>query len=75
MSKKHVIQFVSETRADLSATLDEIEHRLSPGELSKKTVHWVSEAFDQKPAAWLIAGSTVLVGAVAAVLWAVFGDD
>lgn len=75
MSTKQVKQFAAETRAELSATLDEIEHRLSPGELSKTAAHWVSKSFDRNPAAWLIAGGTVVVGAVAAVLWAVFSDE
>jgi hypothetical protein len=75
VSKKQVKEYVAETRAELSATLDEIEHRLSPVELSKKTAHWVSGSFDRNPAAWLVAGGAVVVGAVAAVLWAVFGDD
>lgn len=75
MSKKQVKEFVVETRADLSATLDEIEHRLSPQELSKQAAHWVEESYDRNPATWLIAGGIVAVGAVAAVLWALLGDD
>ena len=75
MSKKQVAEFVRETRADLSATLDEIEHRLSPAEVSKKTVQWVSESFDRNPTPWVIAAAITVVGGVAAVLWAIFSDD
>jgi hypothetical protein len=75
MSKKQVAEFVRETRADLSATLDEIEHRLSPSEVSKKTVKWVSDSFDRNPTPWVIAAGVAVVSGVAAVLWAIFSDD
>lgn len=75
MSKRQVKEFVVDTRAELSATLDEIEHRLSPQQLSKQGAHWVHESYDRNPVAWLIAGGAVVIGAVAAVLWALLGDD
>lgn len=75
MSKKQVTEFVRETRADLSATLDEIEHRLSPAEVSKKTAQWVSESFDRNPTPWVVATAVAVVGGVAAILWAIFSDD
>ena len=75
MSKKQVAQFAQETRADLSATLDEIEHRLSPAEVSKKTVQWVSDSFDRNPTPWVVTAAVALVGGVAAILWAIFSDD
>lgn len=75
MSKKELAEFVAQTREELGATLDEIEHRLSPKELSKQATSWVSDSYDRHPARWLIAGGVALVGAVAAVLWAVLGDD
>jgi hypoxanthine phosphoribosyltransferase len=75
MSKKQVAEFVRDTRADLSATLEEIEHRLSPAEVSKKTVQWVSDSFDRNPTPWVVAAAAAVVGAVTAVLWAIFSDD
>jgi hypothetical protein len=75
VSKREVSEFVAQTREELAATLDEIEHRLSPKELSKQATHWVSDSYDRHPARWLIAGGVALVGGVAAVLWAVFSDD
>jgi hypothetical protein len=74
VARKQVQQFVVETRAELAATLDEIEHRLSPQELSKRTARLVSESFDRNPTPWLIAGAVAIVGSVAAVLWAIFSD-
>ena len=75
MSKKQVAAFVRDTRDELSATLDEIEHRLSPSEVSRKTAQWVSDSFDRNPTPWVVAAAAAVVGGVAAVLWAVFSDD
>jgi hypothetical protein len=75
MSKKDVQNFVEQTRTELESTLDEIEHRLSPQELTKQAGTWISESYDRNPTRWLIGGGIALVGAIAAVLWAIFGDD
>ncbi|CAB4577261.1 MAG: DUF3618 domain-containing protein [Actinobacteria bacterium] len=75
MSKKDVQTFVDQTRSELEETLDEIEHRLSPQELTKQATTWISESYDRNPTRWLVGGGIVLLGVVAAVLWAVFGDD
>ena len=75
MSKKDVQDFVEQTRSELENTLDEIEHRLSPQELTKQATTWISESYDRNPARWLIGGGIALLGFVAAVLWAVFSDD
>jgi hypothetical protein len=75
MSKKEVNAHIASTREELAATLDEIEHRVSPVQLGKTAVSWVSESYDRAPARWLIGGGVALVGAVAAVLWAVFSSD
>jgi hypothetical protein len=75
MSKREVKDHVVATRQELSATLDELEHRVSPEHLMKTTVSWVSRSYDQFPARWLTGIGIALLSSVAAVLWAVFGDD
>lgn len=75
MSRREVRAHVESTREQLSATLDEVEHRVSPVQLGKTAVSWVSESYDRSPARWLIGGGVALVGAVAALLWAIFASD
>ncbi len=75
MSKSRLRSFVGETREDLGATLDEIEHRLRPDVLAKKLAAWVARSWDEDSTPWLISLGVSLVGGLAAVLWAVFGDD
>ena len=75
MRKKQVQDYVQDTRNDLGATLDEIEHRLSPAELTKSGIAWVSNSYDRNPMAWLVGGAIAVVGVVASVLWALSDDD
>ncbi|MEL0256663.1 MAG: DUF3618 domain-containing protein [Pontimonas sp.] len=75
MSKSRLRSFVGETREDLGATLDEIEHRLRPDVLAKKLAAWVARSWDEDSTPWLIGLGVSLIGGLAAVLWAVFGDD
>lgn len=75
MSKSTLRSFVGETRDDLGATLDEIEHRLRPDVMAKKVAAWVARSWDEDSTPWLIGLGVSLIGGLAAVLWAVFGDD
>jgi hypothetical protein len=75
MSKSRLRAFVGETRDDLGATLDEIEHRLRPDVMAKKLASWVARSWDEDSTPWLIGLGVSLIGGLAAVLWAVFGDD
>ena len=75
MSKSRLRSFVGETRNDLGATLDEIEHRLRPDVMAKKLAAWVARSWDEDSTPWLIGLGVSLIGGLAAVLWAVFGDD
>ena len=49
MSKKQVQDYVQDTRNDLGATLDEIEHRLSPAELTKSGIAWYRALMIETP--------------------------
>lgn len=75
MSKRDVQAHVDATREQLSATLGEVEHRLSPAEIGKSAASWISASYDRSPGRWLVSGGVALVTAVAAVLWAVFTKD
>jgi hypothetical protein len=75
VSKSRLRSFVGETRDDLGATLDEIEHRLRPDVMAKKLAAWVARSWDEDSTPWLIGLGVSLIGGLAAVLWAVFGDD
>ena len=75
MSRSALRSFVGETRDDLGATLDEIEHRLRPDVMAKKLAAWVARSWDEDSTPWLIGVGVSVIGGLAAVLWAVFGDD
>ena len=75
MSRSTLRSFVGETRDDLGATLDEIEHRLRPDVMAKKLAAWVARSWDEDSTPWLIGLGVSVIGGIAAVLWAVFGDD
>jgi len=75
MSRSALWSLVGETRDDLGATLDEIEHRLRPDVMAKKLAAWVARSWDEDSTPWLIGLGVSVIGGLAAVLWAVFGDD
>ena len=75
MSRSALRSFVGETRDDLGATLDEIEHRLRPDVMAKELAAWVARSWDEDSTPWLIGLGVSVIGGLAAVLWAVFGDD
>jgi len=75
MSRSTLRSFVGETRDDLGATLDEIEHRLRPDVMAKKLAAWVARSWDEDSTPWVIGLGVSVIGGLAAVLWAVFGDD
>jgi len=75
MSRSALWSLVGETRDDLGATLDEIEHRLRPDVMAKKLAAWVARSWDKDSTPWLIGLGVSVIGGLAAVLWAVFGDD
>lgn len=75
MSRTKLRSYVGNTRDDLGATLDEIEHRVRPDVLAKKLAAWMARSWDEDSTPWLIAVAVTAVGAIAAVLWAIFGDD
>lgn len=75
MSNDELKDFVQSTRDELEATLDEVEHRVSPGYVSEQVFSWVSKSYDRHPVAWLAGIAVAVIGGVAAVFWAVFDSD
>lgn len=75
MGREKVRGYVGETRDDLGATLDEIEHRLRPDVMAKKLGSWVARSYEEDSTPWLIAAGVAVISGVAAVLWAIFTDD
>jgi septation ring formation regulator EzrA len=75
MTNQKLKDFVSDTREELGSTLDEIETRLSPQHLSQQFTQWVSASYDRNPVRWLIGIAATVVAGVAAVLWAILGED
>lgn len=75
MSRAKLRSYVGETRDDLGATLDEIEHRLRPDVMAKKVGAWAAKSWEEDSTPWLIALGVAVIGGLAAVLWAIFGDD
>ena len=65
----------AKARADLAATLDQIENRLNVpkrvSELGSKAV----AAYEKNPLPWIIGGVAVAVIAAGLVAWALFSDD
>jgi LPXTG-motif cell wall-anchored protein len=43
--------------------------------MAKKLGSWVSRSYGEDSTPWLIAAGVAVIGAVAAVLWAIFADD
>ncbi len=75
MTNKKLKDFVAETREELSETLDEIDERLKPQNIAKDAMNWVSDSYNRNPSRWLIGIGVAVITTVAAVLWAVLGDD
>ena len=65
----------AKARADLAATLDQLEDRLNVpkrvSEIGSKAV----AAYERNPLPWIIGGVAVAVVAVGLVAWAIFSDD
>ncbi len=66
----------AKARADLAATLDQLEDRLNVpkrvSELGSKAV----AAYEKNPVPWIVGGAAVAVIAVGLIAWAIFsGDD
>ena len=65
----------AKARADLAATLDQLEDRLNVpkrvSELGSKAV----ASYEKNPLPWIIGGVAAAVVAVGLVAWAIFSDD
>lgn len=66
----------AKSRADLAATLDQIEDRLNvPKRVSALSSKAVA-AYQKNPVPWIIGGAALAVIAAGLVAWAIFsGDD
>lgn len=66
---------VESTRADLEATLDQIEDKLNVpkrvGELTEKA----KSSYDENPLPWIIGAAVAAVSVVGLVAWAILSDD
>jgi len=65
----------AKARADLAATLDQLEDRLNVpkrvSELGSKAV----ASYEKNPLPWIIGGVAAAVVAVGLVAWAIFSED
>ncbi len=65
----------AKARADLAATLDQLEDRLNVpkrvSELGSKAV----ASYEKNPLPWIIGGVAAAVVAVGLLAWAIFSDD
>lgn len=75
MSTNDAKNQAAKARAELAATLDQIENRLNVpkrvSELGSKAV----AAYEKNPLPWIIGGVAVAVIAAGLVAWALFSDD
>lgn len=66
----------AKARADLAATLDQIEERLNVPKRVSELGSKAAAAYEKNPVPWIIGGVAVAVIAAGLVAWAIFsGDD
>ena len=75
MSAPSESDVAADVRKELSATLNEAEHRLRPTFIGGRVAAWVSESFEKDSKPWILGTLSAIVGSLMAVLWAVSGRD
>ena len=65
----------AKARADLAATLDQLEDRLNVPKRVSELGSKAAAAYEKNPVPWIIGGAAVAVIAVGLVAWAIFGGD
>jgi hypothetical protein len=65
----------AKARADLAATLDQLEDRLNVPKRVSEFGSKAVAAYEKNPLPWIIGGVAVAVVAVGLVAWAIFSDD
>lgn len=65
----------AKARADLAATLDQIEDRLNVPKRVNELTKKAGAAYEKNPLPWIIGGVAVAVIAAGLVAWAIFSDD
>jgi len=65
----------AKARADLAATLDQLEDRLNVPKRVSELGQKAAAAYEKNPLPWIIGGVAVAVIAAGLVAWAIFSDD
>lgn len=65
----------AKARADLAATLDQLEDRLNVPKRVSELSQKAAAAYEKNPLPWIIGGVAVAVIAAGLVAWAIFSDD
>lgn len=66
---------IVEVRRDLAATLNEVEHRISPGFILGSLAKRTTRSFEQNSKPWILGAASAIVGGLLMVLWAFGGED
>ncbi|WP_430591749.1 DUF3618 domain-containing protein [Humidisolicoccus flavus] len=64
---------IDQTRAELSAALNEIEDRVNPAKVAQRTADRAKASFESNPTPWFAAAAGATVVVVGGVLLAIFG--
>lgn len=66
---------VASTRADLEATLDQIEDKLNVPKRVGELTEVVKTSYSKNPLPWIIGAAAAAVAVVGVVAWAILSDD
>ncbi|MDI2098360.1 DUF3618 domain-containing protein [Ruicaihuangia caeni] len=62
-------------RADLEATLDELEDKLNVKKQARIAIERARLSFKRDPVPWVAGGAAVVAAIVGLIVWRVSGDD
>jgi hypothetical protein len=76
MSMSDIQSRVTSSRADLEATLDEIEDRLNVPKRANELMEKAKASYESNPVPWIIGATAAAIVVAGVVAWAIFsGDD